>query len=260
LFVGTKKLETIDFSSNQLEFMSSKLFLPINQLKHVSFHDNKRISYFWDSGFSFGLESLEEMKVKIDELCIPPALATQRLPSGNFHHLWELKGFSDFTVVCGNKQFPVHKIVLAAQSPVFAAMFKNDEQVKSTKKLEIKDYSEELVEIFLKCLYAGEVSQEGSQKALKLFGLAKKFEVEQLKSELEEECISSLNDENAFDALAAGNRYKSEALIEAAYDQAKGMIIGGLERGVLKDKPDQLKHFMEVIKEHDPVVISDDDE
>jgi hypothetical protein len=171
----------------------------------------------------------------------------QRPPSKNFKDLWELKDFSDFTIVTGKQEFPVHKVVLAAQSPVFASMLKNDEQVKLTNKLEIKDCSEEIVRVFLQSFYTGNVSDD--EKVFELFSLACVFKFEQLKAQLEQKCVNSLDDENVFNALELGNLYKSETLFEAAYKQVKAKIFSGLARDVLKVKPDQLKQIFEIIRE-----------
>lgn len=134
-------------------------------------------------------------------------------------------------------------------------MFKNDEQVKLTNKLEIKDCSEEIVRVFLQSFYTGKVSDD--EEVFELFSLACVFKFEQLKAQLEQKCVNSLDDENVFNALKLGKLYKSETLVEAAYKQVKAKIFSGLARDVLKGKPDQLKQIFEIIRDSEKAQISE---
>lgn len=63
---------------------------------------------------------------------------------------------SDFTVVVGNESIPVHKVLLAAGSPVFAGMFRHEgtKEVKE-KKVVIPDARAEVVKDMLQFLYTG---------------------------------------------------------------------------------------------------------
>ena len=47
------------------------------------------------------------------------------------------KMLSDLTIVVGNREFPVHKAILAARSPVFAAMFNKNDKSKNCLSVEI---------------------------------------------------------------------------------------------------------------------------
>ncbi len=64
--------------------------------------------------------------------------------------------FSDFTVVVGNESIPVHKVFLAAGSPVFAGMFSHEgtKEVKE-KRVVIPDFSAEVFKALLQFLYTG---------------------------------------------------------------------------------------------------------
>lgn len=142
--------------------------------------------------------------------------------------LWTLKSFSDLTIVVGKKEIQVHKSVVASQSSVFAAMMMNDEQFKTTNKLEIKDYSEEAVEDFLRDFYTNEFESTGN--ALELFSLASNFNVIELKTVYEKMVISSLNEGNALTALKLGNLHESLPIVEAAFYKIKKIIPDPLKK------------------------------
>ena len=61
--------------------------------------------------------------------------------------------FTDVILVVGTKDFKAHKYILAARSPVFAAMFEHDCIEKKESKVDIIDVSEGAFEQFLRYIY-----------------------------------------------------------------------------------------------------------
>ena len=47
------------------------------------------------------------------------------------------KEFCDVQILCGDKTFDCHQLVLAVRSPVFRAMFRADMKEKKTKKVNV---------------------------------------------------------------------------------------------------------------------------
>ncbi len=45
--------------------------------------------------------------------------------------LWDSKDYTDCLLHVGRRTFPAHKAILAARSPVFAAMFGHEEMVEA---------------------------------------------------------------------------------------------------------------------------------
>ena len=57
---------------------------------------------------------------------------------------------TDFTIICQDKKFPVHKQILAARSDVFLRMFQHeDTQEAKNNQIEMDDTDPETVERFL---------------------------------------------------------------------------------------------------------------
>ena len=80
--------------------------------------------------------------------------------STDLNELLENGNFSDFTLIVGDQRFPVHKSMLAARSPVFAAMFGHHEMEESKQgEATIKDLEPEVLKEMLKYIYTGKVTQ-----------------------------------------------------------------------------------------------------
>ena len=72
--------------------------------------------------------------------------------STDLKHLRETReDATDFTIVCKDKKFPVHKLILGARSDVFLAMFQqSNTQEAQTNQVILDDTDPVTVERFLK--------------------------------------------------------------------------------------------------------------
>ena len=65
------------------------------------------------------------------------------LPPANLHedmnNLYKNEVLTDTIIKCGDKEFKVHRVILAMQSPVFRAMFEADMKEKQSGVIEISD-------------------------------------------------------------------------------------------------------------------------
>eukprot|EP00929_Paragymnodinium_shiwhaense_P046195 TRINITY_DN23517_c0_g1_i1.p2 TRINITY_DN23517_c0_g1~~TRINITY_DN23517_c0_g1_i1.p2 ORF type:complete len:327 (-),score=53.43 TRINITY_DN23517_c0_g1_i1:203-1183(-) len=78
--------------------------------------------------------------------------------------LWQDRRFTDVEVVCGDtgKRFPCHRAVLAAASPVFAAMLSAEMVEARKQEICIEDADEESVQGALEYVYTGAVGASAS--------------------------------------------------------------------------------------------------
>ena len=86
---------------------------------------------------------------------------------------------TDVQLVVGERVFPVHKVILAARSPVFNAMFSNAMTESKSGIVNITDVDPDVLEQFLRFMYTGELHQS-APCSNRLAAVADKYQVETL--------------------------------------------------------------------------------
>ncbi|XP_055332506.1 BTB/POZ domain-containing protein 6-like [Paramacrobiotus metropolitanus] len=109
--------------------------------------------------------------------------------------LWESQTLSDCTLVCAGQEFPVHRAILAAQSPVFAAMFQNDMLEKSSGVCKIDDIGADVLEMMLNFVYTRAPVE--ADNLTDLWRAADKYDMEDLRAECVHRMTNSITAHNA---------------------------------------------------------------
>jgi speckle-type POZ protein len=110
--------------------------------------------------------------------------------------------FSDVIFKVGGSEFPAHKIVLAARSEVFKAMFQHPTKEKSTNHVEIEDIEPEIFKELLRFIYTGCLTAETMEKmAVKLLVVADKYFLTELKVACERHLIRFMSIENCLELI-----------------------------------------------------------
>ncbi len=121
--------------------------------------------------------------------------------------------YSDMKLVCQDREFSCHKVVLAARSPVFDAMFSSGNSLEVQEgKVNMTDMDPDKLEVFLKYLYTGKFSEDMKRCAKALFVAADKFHVESLKLAAGKALTDNVNSENAIDMLLLADMYNVNML------------------------------------------------
>lgn len=135
----------------------------------------------------------------------------------DFEKLLEDEKYSDTKLIVGNKEFKVHKCILAARSPVFSAMFECNMKEKIENSVEITDVEPDLMKEVLRFIYTGKVNRmENMEKDL--FRVADKYDLNRLKMLCEEAITNDLTVDNIAEILIFGDFYKSKRIMEDAVD------------------------------------------
>ena len=130
----------------------------------------------------------------------------------------------NFTLVFNGSEVACHKHILAATSPVFEAMVKNQhlEAIESKANIEL---SEEVGRSFVKYLYTGELEEDIlKEHALAFLELGNKYMVQELKDLAEGEMLKQLKKKNMVRFLSIGDLFNANKIFEAALKMTKANI------------------------------------
>ncbi|XP_029723523.2 speckle-type POZ protein-like [Aedes albopictus] len=146
----------------------------------------------------------------------PPPLPECHLPN-QLRMLMDEK-YTDVTVVVGERQIRAHKVVLAAHSPVFDAMFRSDMQESSQNVIEIDDFDYEVVQEMMTYIYS-DSSPKIENLVCSLLRAADKYELGRLKALCEQTLCDKVSVDTAVEYQALAVLYNAAQLqrIAAAF-------------------------------------------
>ncbi|XP_065205302.1 speckle-type POZ protein B-like isoform X13 [Planococcus citri] len=121
--------------------------------------------------------------------------------SENFVSLFENQELTDVVLSVNGKDYPAHKTVLAARSPVFLAMFKHNTKENQLNRVEIEDINDAVVGEMLRYIYTGKC-ENLENLAAELLATADKYDLYRLKMMCAKTLIERLSVENAASVLA----------------------------------------------------------
>ena len=256
LLVDMPKLGQIDFSSNTIRKVSSKFLEPIkSSLFNANFYNNPSISEDFVLGDDFDafMKKLDSCKLPPDESPLKVAIK-QKISDARLKKEAEFfanEKFSDFTLKACDKEYKVHKFILAAQSSVFENLF-SAEEVEGVKIFEnLATISKDTFEDFLFYFYNGSEIRN-KVISMELFKLAAEFDVSDLKSQCEEIIFNQLNEENVIEVYNLGSQHGSDNLKRAAFEEIQ-KIIPSIQDELIDDK-EHLNKLFAAKREYDALV------
>ncbi|KAK0092477.1 hypothetical protein PV326_001335 [Microctonus aethiopoides] len=115
---------------------------------------------------------------------------------------------SDAMIIIDEKEFPVHKIILAAYSPVFLAMFKTDMTESANKQIIITDIEVDIMQKVVEFMYSGTINPVPEYDILlSILKVADKYEMKDLKGFCEKNLSDRITFENLFEILEENSLY-----------------------------------------------------
>ncbi|GIY69856.1 speckle-type POZ protein [Caerostris darwini] len=129
--------------------------------------------------------------------------------SKDFLHLLDqgVSSFADVNLKCGSVTVPAHKNILAARSPVFAAMFATEMSENLTNVVDITDMDVSVLRNMLTFMYSGRIENLTAASAGDLLFAADKYQLQGLKAMCSDFLKSKLSLQNVLVILAAGDLY-----------------------------------------------------
>merc|ERR1719239_1558836 len=123
---------------------------------------------------------------------------------------------TDFVLAFDCVEVPCHKHILAAASPVLAAMVKNKHREAIENKADFK-LSGEVGQAFVKFIYTGEVEEALLKEHGSAFlAMGELYDIKELKDMAEVELVIQLNKENMVEMINTGEFFRADDLFEAA--------------------------------------------
>jgi speckle-type POZ protein len=107
--------------------------------------------------------------------------------------------------------FNAHKLILAARSPVFAAMFSNYTLENTTNVIEINDLCPETIQSMLEYIYTGKVN-DIKNSTVELYRCADKYQLEDLRLQAEMALMNSISTETSAEILLLADQHHSKDL------------------------------------------------
>ena len=124
---------------------------------------------------------------------------------------------SDVEFIVAESTFPAHKIILAAASRVFTAMFQKDRKENQTNQVDVVDVEPQVFQEMLRYIYTGKVDNSDTM-APELMAAAEKYQLEQLKNICEGTLADGLSVDNAVDLLIMADTYSAAMLKNKTLD------------------------------------------
>ncbi|XP_058803698.1 speckle-type POZ protein-like [Phymastichus coffea] len=134
-----------------------------------------------------------------------------------FENLINNKQFSDVRLTVQNREIFAHKLVLSANSAVFAAMFQHKMLENEENIVKIDDISYNTLNVLLHFIYTGECKLS-EDIVIDLFKAADKYELMKLKNICEEELCRSISVNNVIALLQLADLHSAENLKKEAIE------------------------------------------
>ncbi|KAG8192305.1 hypothetical protein JTE90_002127 [Oedothorax gibbosus] len=159
--------------------------------------------------------NLQDLK----DICVEYILENPDSLMDDLQHMYTSQMFSDFTLKVGDEELKVHKLILCARSSVFnSTMLNCDMKENRTNCLEITDFDPSIVKTMIHYIYCGKVQDFSPELSIKLYSIADKYNLQDLKNICVEYILGNINIDNVCDVLTSGELHDEPQFKTAARD------------------------------------------
>ena len=138
----------------------------------------------------------------------------------DFSHFFLTEFLADLEIKCEDQTFHVHRVLLAAASPYFLAMFQNDMTEASSRRIGLREIKPKVLKAALEWIYKSnldvKVFKDDPDFAGDLLAAAEMYQLEKLKKIVEDELCGFLELENVLELVVMGDMHGAPKLKEKA--------------------------------------------
>ena len=138
----------------------------------------------------------------------------------DFSHFFLTEFLADLEIKCEDQTFHVHRVLLAAASPYFLAMFQNDMTEASSRRIGLREIKPKVLKAALEWIYKSnldvKVFKDDPDFAGDLLAAAEMYQLDKLKKIVEDELCDSLQLENVLELIVMGDMHRAPKLKEKA--------------------------------------------
>lgn len=128
---------------------------------------------------------------------------------------WKQRKFTDAEIVCGDVRTAVHRMMLAAASPVFEAALSSAMVEGRSATYEISDVTPSAVEAMLAHIYTGNIQCQSAELPA-LFELAMKYELDALGEDVAAKMVQDVSAENVRRLVVVLKRHSENKFAKGA--------------------------------------------
>ena len=138
----------------------------------------------------------------------------------DFSHFFDSEFLTDLQLKCEDETFHVHKVILAAASPYFEAMFQHDMTEARSGSIELREVKPNVIKTVLEWIYKNKLDvkdfKDDPDRAGDLLASAEMYQLDELKKIVEDELCDSLQLENVLELVVMGDMHGASKLKEKA--------------------------------------------
>lgn len=225
LFIYTRKLKNMLLYRNKIKQIGKHLLAPLSveDIEIIDLRENISIDACYSKNPTeydccISMVRLQELSSLAKSCQEEKKIETE---GKTLFTLWSTRLHSDFKFLSSDgRTILAHKSILAAQSPVFAAMFDCQLEESRTNECKIEDISFEAFEKFLEFLYTRQIPISNDH-ILEVYTAAVKYQIEMLPEICEELIYDNVNEDNALEVLKLGNLHSNELMKILAFKQIR---------------------------------------
>ena len=189
-------------------------YFEVNNEKPIKLITAERIDSL--GGYSRYLRAGLSIRVEVEinaEFHAPLGFPSDEV-SQSIYKLYKNKVLTDTAIKCRDKEFKVHRAVLASQSPVFQAMFEVGMKEKQSAVIEVSDITPEAMSDLVTYLYTG-TTPNLKTLASELLEAAEKYQLPHLLTKCENELGRNIKDTNVVEMILLADLHGRSALKKA---------------------------------------------